>query len=400
MKKDNLLKMEYRFAAYALFVAAVMLSIAGCVSFKTQTLYDGVEAAPAPVRVADISLLVEPEIFSDDLTDVWGLEKDACKEIVASNRVVAEGNTALHLQWNRRPEACEWAGLGIGWDSYAGKDLSQLIDTAAISMKVKAGAGRMFGLPIVLTLEDYSGGMGFAYTGNKYFERTVIDEEWQTVVVPLAAFDMEVENLNPNNIKQLMFELQQSGDIYLDDIRLVFYEEPQEDPWLVEAPRADATAFPIVLFDETFINGNGWGLMENGCRSIGLSEAEAFSGQHSLAVTWNGTSGCGAIQVGTSWNRWFPVDMTRLDGANQLSLHYLNANAGGRMLVQLQDYNGVYSEAVAVDFAGGAGWTEVTIPVERLLQGINAKDVKQLVFTFEGEGEVYLDALIWEQNAG
>jgi hypothetical protein len=388
---------------HGLLLVVVMLCFAGCVSFKTQTLYDGVESAPAPVRVADIALLVEPEIFTDDFTDVWGLEQDACKDITVSERVADEGSKAIHLKWNRRPEACEWAGIGIGWDRYAGKDLSQLIDTAAISMRVKSGAGRMFGLPIVLTLEDYSGGMGFAYTGNKYFERTFIDESWQTVQVPLSAFDMEIENLDPTNIKQLMFELQQSGDIYLDDIKLVFYEEPEIEPWLVEAPRADATEFPIVLFDEGFINGNGWGLMQDDCRRVRLSPKEYFAGERSLEVSWDQQQVCGPIQVGVSWNKWFPVDLTELRGANQVSLRYLSkdVNTSGKILIQLQDYSGVYSQPYELSLnAATNSWEDVAVPISRLLAGINAKDVKQLVFTFEGKGWVYLDVISLEAVAG
>ena len=127
------------------------------------------------------------------------------------------------MSWNRDVKGCKFAGIGIGWDGYAGKDLSEIMDYVAIQMYVRTQKGKSFGLPFVLTLEDYSGGMGFCYTSNKYFERTAIDEEWQKVIVPLADFDTEKENLDPSNIKQLQIELQQSGSVYLDDIKLIFY---------------------------------------------------------------------------------------------------------------------------------------------------------------------------------
>jgi hypothetical protein len=112
--------------------------------------------------------------------------------------------------------------------------------------------------------------MGFAYTGNKYFERTAIDEEWQKVEVPLSAFDVEVENLDPSNIKQLMLELQQSGSIYIDDIKLVFYEEPPADVYLSEQKVPDAPALPVQVFDDAFINNNGWGMLKDDCQNTRL----------------------------------------------------------------------------------------------------------------------------------
>ena len=150
------------------FAAAGWLSmLSSCVSFKTQTLYDGLEPADPSPQISNIQSFVEPEIFQDDLRDVWGLEEDLCKNIQVSNAEAIEGRRSLHLKWNRRPGNCEWAGIGIGWDGYAGKDLSALMDTVAISMQVRAADRKMFGLPIVLTLEDYSGGMGSMSNGKR-----------------------------------------------------------------------------------------------------------------------------------------------------------------------------------------------------------------------------------------
>jgi len=172
-----------KYIKYSCF-AFIALLICGCVSLKKATLYDGV----APV---------EKVIIPD-----------------------AKG--------------CTWSGIGIGWDGWAGKDLSLIMSSVAIQMYVRTQKGKAFGLPFVLTLIDYSDGMGFLYTTNKYFERASIDEEWQKVVVPLKDFEITKENLDPTNIKQLQIELQQSGSVYLDDISLVFYEEQEETPWMVE----------------------------------------------------------------------------------------------------------------------------------------------------------------------
>jgi hypothetical protein len=312
----------------------------------------------------------------------------------------------------------------VGWDNWAGKDLSELLPYAAIEMYVRSREGTMYGLPIVLTLEDYSDGMGFAYTGNKYFERPVIDEEWQRVVVPLSAFDLEEENLDPTNVKQLMFELQQSGSIYLDEIQLVFYEEPEPEPWLVEAPRPDPTALPITLFDDAFINDNGWGLVTDKCQSVEITDEAAAAGTSALHLQWDlGPDQCYEAAMGVSWHRWHPVDMTSIAErtAIQLDVRLPSGTASDLPLrIGLEDYGRQLAAAplrgsYAPDDQFTSEWQTVTIPLTDLqsggrqlaaspatvgdlppaeLQGqIDLTNVKHLVIYMDESSEVFIDNL-------
>ena len=153
---------------YGFLSIALLIACAGCVELKKATLYDGEEPTITPPIPSSISAIVEPEIYAEDATDVWGLEKNVCQDASISD-VAHTGNESIKVSWNRNADGCKFSGIGIGWDGYAGKDLSQLIDYVAIQMYVRTQKGRAFGLPMVLTLEDYSGGMGFSYTTNKYF---------------------------------------------------------------------------------------------------------------------------------------------------------------------------------------------------------------------------------------
>lgn len=355
------------------------------------SLYSGEEATVVAPKPDKISSFVEPVIFKDDLTDVWGIETTSCKTAEISENVTSEGRRAIKISWDRNLPDCIWAGFGIGWDGYAGKDISELIPYAAIQLHVRAAHERMFGLPMVLTLEDYSGGMGFAYTDNKYFERTFIDTVWQTVTVPLKAFDMKIENLDPTNIKQIMFELQQGGAIYVDDINLVFYEEQVVAPWYVEESLTDPTALPIQLFDDAFINNNGWGIMKDECRDIRITDE---LGGKAIQASWTAQDGCGDIRIGISWNKWFPVNATSLaDKAMvSLSLKLVDAASTGEIQVQLEDYDGQISEPYSILLnTFPKGEAPITIPFKELILGINVENTKQLIFTFTGSGEVVLD---------
>ena len=188
--------------AFSLASLAALIALTGCVQFQSRQLYSGVEPAPVPERPRTLALAVEPEIYADaDDDTVWFQDDARCTQGAVTSDVVYDGQRAVAVTWDRNVEGCEWAGLGFGWDNWVGKDLSEVFPYAAIQMRVRSAEGRMYGLPIVLTLEDYAGGMGFAYTANQYFERPFIDEEWQTVTVPLADFDLSVENLDPTNVK-------------------------------------------------------------------------------------------------------------------------------------------------------------------------------------------------------
>jgi len=383
---------------YACFAIMAFL-ICGCVSLKKATLYDGVVTQENEVVPADISLVVQPLIYDEDATDVWGLEKDACQDASISD-VAYSGKESLKITWNREATGCEWSGIGIGWDNWAGKDLSLIMSSVAIQMYVRTQKGKAFGLPFVLTLIDYSNGMGFLYTTNKYFERAAIDEEWQKVVVPLKDFEITEENLDPSNIKQLQIELQQSGSVYLDDISLVFYEEQEQTPWMVEEDLDDPIATPKVIFDDAFVNNNGWGLVEDDCKQFEWSDAEALSGEKSLHLVWNVEGkDCKFNAFGVSWNKWKPVDMTSIRDKAAFEFDILTVGQTVQSLpmkIGFEDYDRAKSlVSLTQDFVEGRSydtkWRKVRVPLSSIPEGVNYKNIKQAYFTMTGTGEVFID---------
>lgn len=389
----KLLKTNNLLATLAL--AFVIMGATGCVEFKEAKLYDGVEPKEQFVLPTDISMIVEPRIFEDDITDVWGLKKDVCQEASLDNKVAHSGNDCIKITWNREAEGCKFAGIGIGWDGYAGKDLSNLMDAAAIQFYVRTIEGRMFGLPFVLTLEDYSGGMGFCYTANKYFERSAIDEKWQRVVVPLADFDLEKENLDPSNIKQLQIELQQSGQVYIDDMMLVYYTPEPVKPWMFEEVLPDPTEMPIDIFSDAFINGNSWGLFSTDCHMVEITPKEKSSGSTSIHAKWDFTdNNCDFNALGASWNKWRPVNMTALINTAAINFEIkLVGSASQDILVGLQDYDRSKSEINLKNFELKPNiWNNVSIALSELPQDkVNFSKIKDFIMHFEGQGEAYID---------
>lgn len=386
---------------FSFWASAFLLS--GCVEFKQLTLYDGVESAPKMEKPETIDKVVESEIYNDDASDMWGIEDELCKEASFSYDEVYSGTEAVKISWDRYEEGCIFAGFGIGWDGWAGKDLTMVMDHAAFRFYVRSQEERMFGLPIVLTLEDYSGGMGFCYTANKYFERTFIDTVWQKIEVPLADFDLDTENLDITNIKQLQFELQQAGSVYIDDISLVFYTPPVIEPWIQEEVLPDPLEMPITIFDDAFINNHGWGLMDYNCRTVEITDELAFAGNKSISAKWNDTGDCDVMFIAASWNKWNPVDFTVGDYEDFAFEFYIynrgevtdevNLNFG------LVDYNGNYiATKVNAKYADkdvfNQSWTRVYIPITELKGlAIDYTDIKQLGFQLVESGDLLIDEI-------
>jgi len=382
------------------FLVATLLS--GCVQFKEASLYVGEERLPPSVAPSNIKLLIEPVIFANSAKDVWGLEKNACLEGSLISDMVHSGTKAIKLNWNRSAPGCTWAGIGIGWDSYAGKDLSEVMDHAAIQMHVRSQKGKMFGLPFVLTLEDYSGGMGFCYTANKYFERTAIDENWQKVIVPLRDFDIQIENLDVTNIKQLMIELQQSGAVYIDDIELILYTPEPTAPWMKEEKLPDPTALPIVLFENQFINNHGWGMMKDECRNLAIIDGNNQRGKV-IQAKWNASeTTCHALSFGVSWNKWFPTDITSILSRAEIyfELKLLNSKANESLSIQvgMEDYDRQKSFVTVQrnqlnSSPSNDDWTKIQIPLSALQGNADLKRVKHMYFSLEGSGDVLFDSI-------
>ena len=65
---------------------------------------------------------------------------------------------SIHLKTDKNP-ACEWIGMGIGWDGWQGKDMSGIMEKSAIELMVRVKKGSITRLPIVFILEDYSAGL-------------------------------------------------------------------------------------------------------------------------------------------------------------------------------------------------------------------------------------------------
>jgi hypothetical protein len=324
--------------------------------------------------------LFESRVVYENTTgdEVWGPE--ACGDVSFVGEGVAYEGNAIRVKWQASPE-CDWMGMGIGWDAWASKDLSEIMDVAAFQFKFRASEGESRVPIMIFLLEDYAEVKSAAVLRASYMESYPLNEDWRTVTVPLSDFPARVDGIDLTNIKQLIIELQGAGDVMIDDMRIVEFaasEEaaPEEKP-SITAPEQ----LPQVIFEGSM--PNGWGLEKNDCRDFRLEAG-------TLKMDWTGS--CLYSVMGLSWNRWIGVDWS---AQKEQAAIYLEGNANtdaGKLFIELEDYNYQIERLELQKYKqGNSSWL---VPLSAFSEGkVNWSNLKQLRFDVEGEGNAEISAI-------
>jgi len=166
------------------------------------------------------------EIYSDALTsDAWNTRASAqCISVKNRTEAAYKGTHGMHVTWNRQGPGCPWLGLGFGWDNWTGKDLSQIKNTGAIEFYVRMVEGERGNLPWAIGLEDFSGGQAWLGMSTNAVKAEKIGTNWTRIELPLSEFNWLEQNADASNIKQIIFNMEADGEIYMDEVRIVPYK--------------------------------------------------------------------------------------------------------------------------------------------------------------------------------
>lgn len=356
--------------------------------FKTLTLEDNLPEVKPTIGLGNFKAT---SIYKDSSNDVWGLEKDACKNFTTTE-VAADGSAAIELVWDRG--VCgEWTGFGIGWNGWQPKDLSLIMETGAIQFKVRSVSGETNIPTMIFLLEDYGGVMTAAVFGSASLERYPINEDWQTAVIPLEWFTPEKDGCDMTNIKQLVVEMQNSGSLLIDEMEIVEYS----DAYMANKPTIDQPSVVKVNAPTAIFDGkptHAWGLGEYPCRSYTLDQ----TARGGLDLDWNDAQECRYREMGISWTAWIAVDMTGMEGQLALELAVKSDDLSG-IEVGLEAYE--YQRGMlALDKADLVGESDgvktVRIPLSALKLGSEsfpAGRIKQLLISTEGTGKAWIGSI-------
>lgn len=189
-----------------------------CVTLQENKLYiendDGRESV----------FFTSSEIFADYLTsESWSTDKKECIQVESTPAATYKGAAGIHVTWDKTAQGCGWLGIGFGWDNWTGKNLEPIKYTGAIEFYAKMVEGERAVLPWAIALEDYDGAQAWLGLNPKTIKAEKVGTEWTRVELPIAEFDWADQQADITNIKQILFQLEADGDVYMDEIRVVPY---------------------------------------------------------------------------------------------------------------------------------------------------------------------------------
>lgn len=259
------------------------LFLLGCASMKPIAIYDNYKKTNTPK--------VERIFFSDSQGAIWS-NLDKCGTIEFVNN---DNNGQILLKWNK--VGCEWVGFGNSWSSFIADDISEIYNTSAISFKVKAVNGTQKAIPFVIGLEDYSGGSSYNFSHlNLYGNRlTISDQEWTTLYIPLSEYDFSEQGVDPYGIKQMIIQLEGSGEVYLDDIKVVSFTKEDQKLMLAEVEKMKPQGNPNQTIYPGNFNEMAWGQDAGDCQQL-------IDVNNQIQWNWNN---CEWNVWGINWDNWY-----------------------------------------------------------------------------------------------
>jgi len=367
------------------------------------------------------------EIFSDGGTDeVWGNEDENCNPFSFSSldasidysgipkdlekitdtvkidlvydlpsvevkvKKNAEKNS-LHIKTDK-PPTCEWIGMGIGWDGWQGKDLSGIVNNAAIEFMARVSGDAIYTIPIVFILEDYSANQCFATAGYLGIEAGEITNKWSKVIIPLSTFSYQVNKIDLTNIKQLLLQCYDKVDIYIDDIKIVEHKHNYKKISSTSLTVKD-TALPIDIFSEKL--NSAFGVNNNYCQNIKLSSDSDYAQGNYIDVNIDNDK-CNWKKLGISWNNWLYSDLSKSIYGVYLQFD-IKIDKFSSPKIFIEDYNGKKMALNLLKYIKEEktnNWQKIKIslkdfPIKK--SEIDLKRIKNISFDFSDKDKLKID---------
>ena len=198
--------------------AFIAVTIYGCASLKPNQLYIDVDTGN------DTIFYSSSEIYKDYVTsEGWFTQSEGCISAEPSKKAAYQSEMGIDLQWDRTKAGCPWLGFGFGWDNWTGKDLSGIKNIAAVQFYVRMVEGERPALPWAVGLEDFTGAQAWLGVTSNAIKAEKVTTEWTRVEMPLSEFNWEEQDADVSNIKQIIFNTEADGHVYIDEIEIVPY---------------------------------------------------------------------------------------------------------------------------------------------------------------------------------
>jgi len=298
---------------------------------------------------------------------------------------------SLHIKTDK-PPTCEWIGMGIGWDGWQGKDLSGIVNNAAIEFMARVDGYAIYNIPIVFILEDYSANQCYATAGYLGIEGGEITNKWSKVIVPLSAFSYQTNNIDLTNIKQLLLQCYDKVDIYIDDIKIIEHKHSYKKISSSSLSIKD-TVLPIDIFSEKL--NSAFGVNNNYCQNIKISSDSDYSKGNYIDVDIDNEK-CNWNKLGISWNDWLYSDLSKSIYGVYLEFD-IKIDKFSRPKIFIEDYSGMKMDVDLLKYLTSEktnNWQKVKIPMKDFpikKSGIDLKRIKNISFNFANNDKLKID---------
>ena len=296
---------------------------------------------------------------------------------------------SLHIK-TEYPASCNWIGMGIGWDAWQGKDLSVVMQSAAIEFMARVDNESISSIPIVFILEDYTENQCYATASYLGIEGGVVSDKWTKVTIPLQTFSYNKDNIDLTNIKQLLLQCYGKIDIYIDDIKIVEYKHD------FKKFSSNLTVYDTIMPVNIFIDDQKsvWGLNNIYCDNFSVKNDIKYSNGNYIDVVIS--EECDWKDFAISWNQWLYTDLS--SSIYDIYLVFdLKINNLSNATVSFEDYNG---KKMGVDFSeyvqksDYSDWNNVKIPMKKFpirSSKIDLKKIKSIIFSFAEDSKLKID---------
>jgi hypothetical protein len=290
------------------------IALAGCSQFNAVTLYSNDMSEVHPLDYFDQAI-----IFHDSQASiVSGLRNTTCKEVRFEQGNSFGGEDHMSIEWDAS-RGCKFIGIQIPWASYAAKDLTPLLDCAAIEMAIRMEEGSLTNIPMFFGLVDYAGRQCMTKINFLGMDDGLLDTSWRKVRIPLRAFNYQRRGVNMANIKELKIEFQRKGYVHIDEVQIVRYDhhypiEPDQSidvvaelPWKIGTMPEEWWGINP-RYSSSFLFGE-----EQNAISSNQAEPMTIHAEVNTALpgAWD--------QFGVSFSNWKRVDLSSLHTTAALS---------------------------------------------------------------------------------
>lgn len=328
-------------------------------------------------------------IFSDGVGTMWNSIGDDGNFEITSEEAFS-GKYSIKLSWNKGEQ--DWIGFGNSFSNWGAFDMSEERFKRALSFYVKTNGKPVGGIPIVAALEDMTGGGSYHFVDTKkYMNGLRIDSTWKRIIVPFWDFPSDPEEIDLFSIRQMQFQLEGSGNYYIDEIKIIDYTKEEYNQMRAEVEDMKPKGNPNqIIYTEGKLATATWGTGNQDC--INLIE---LNEEGNTFISWIYESEkCVWSKWGINWNNWYQINFKGIADKSKLMFKVKLKN-DSKFKIGIEDFSGHSAEINSSSFNLIQNeWSTVEIPLSQFdleKKEMVLNNIKQLLFIGEGNGEVLLD---------